>query len=111
MRAIYSVEGNIGSGKSTFLAVLKSHLHRIEVIPEPVAEWQHVSRRFNLLEEYYRDPTRWAFTFQINAILSRVKGLKNLLDLIEHESSQDKVFFSERSIVADKEIFAKLLNR
>lgn len=37
MRAIYSIEGNIGSGKSTFLNLLKTHIPEIQVIPEPVA--------------------------------------------------------------------------
>ena len=73
MRAIYSIEGNIGSGKSTFLNLLKVHVPQINVIPEPVAEWQKVSQKYNLLDEYYKDPNRWAFTFQINAILSRMK--------------------------------------
>ncbi len=29
MRAIYSIEGNIGSGKSTFLNLLKLHVPQI----------------------------------------------------------------------------------
>lgn len=78
MRAIHSIEGNIGSGKSTFLQLLQSHVPQIQVIPEPVAEWQKISDKFNLLEEYYKKPDRWAFTFQINAVLSRMKELDRL---------------------------------
>jgi deoxyadenosine/deoxycytidine kinase len=76
-----------------------------------VAEWQKISDRFNLLEEYYKKPERWAFTFQINAILSRMKELGRLFELMEKEKDPRKVFFSERSIVADREIFAKLLHQ
>lgn len=37
-----SVEGNIASGKSTFLAYCAQCID-IEVIPEPVDEWQNLS--------------------------------------------------------------------
>jgi uridine kinase len=37
MRSIYSIEGNISSGKSTFLHLLKRTFPQIELIPEPVA--------------------------------------------------------------------------
>jgi deoxyadenosine/deoxycytidine kinase len=49
------------------------------VIAEPVAEWQSISNKHNLLQQYYDNPTRWAFTFQINAILSRMTLLNKLL--------------------------------
>jgi len=37
------VEGNVGSGKSTFLSILDS-LPGIQVFPEPVESWQQVTR-------------------------------------------------------------------
>lgn len=58
---------------------------------------------------YYRDPNRWAFTFQANALITRMKQLNTLLDQISPNSDQYK-YFTERSIIADKEIFAKLLH-
>lgn len=33
MKAIFSIEGNIGSGKSTFLNLLQNYLPNIQVIP------------------------------------------------------------------------------
>lgn len=111
MRVIHSIEGNIGSGKSTFLNLIKAQLPQIEVIPEPVGEWQSVSNRFNLLEQYYREPSRWAFTFQINAVLSRMTGLRKLLERMQAEEQQRRIYFSERSVVADREIFARLLHQ
>ena len=39
------VEGNVGCGKSTFLELFEGN-DRIEVVQEPVAEWQNVSGQF-----------------------------------------------------------------
>ena len=91
MRAIYSIEGNIGSGKSTFLSLIQNRIPNIHVMPEPVAEWQNIevhngdgtTKKLNLLEKYYQDPQRWAFTFQTNAILSRMKELRILMDIMD----------------------------
>lgn len=108
LKTIYSVEGNIGSGKSTLLALIQKQVSKTIVFPEPVAEWQKISE-FNLLDEYYKDPHRWAYTFQINAITTRMKGLRDLIDEMERKNGFK--YFSERSIIADKEIFAKMLHQ
>lgn len=50
----------------------------INVIPEPLAHWQ----KHDLLNYYYKEPNRWAFTFQANAILSRMGQLKSIIDNI-----------------------------
>ena len=82
MKTIFSIEGNIGSGKSTLLSLICNHVPKVKVIPEPVADWQNISK-FNLLDQYYQEPHRWAYTFQTNAILSRMKALRNLLKEME----------------------------
>lgn len=58
---IVAIEGNIGSGKSTALDALEKRGYN--VIKEPVDSWAFLERR-------YSDPKRWAFTFQVEAILS-----------------------------------------
>lgn len=70
---LVSIEGNIGSGKSTLLRFLKKRISNIEVVPEPVAEWQSTK----LLHLYYQQPERWAFTFQTYALFSRLKLLRD----------------------------------
>ena len=40
--SIFSLEGNIGSGKSTFLKVLAKDISNVEVLAEPVCSWQSV---------------------------------------------------------------------
>ncbi|XP_033217452.1 deoxynucleoside kinase-like isoform X2 [Belonocnema kinseyi] len=56
------IEGNIGSGKTTFLSHFKKCENTI-VIEEPVELWRDVSGT-NLLELMYKDPSRYACTFQ-----------------------------------------------
>lgn len=77
-QVVYSIEGNIGSGKTVLLNLLSKHLPNLVIAPEPVEDWQHINR-FNLLQQYYDDPHRWAYTFQNYAILTRSKHLHKLL--------------------------------
>lgn len=81
--SIISVEGNIGAGKSTLLSLLD-----MEVIKEPVDEWENTGGK-NILEKYYEDPKRWAFTFQLNALHSRCKLWESTI-----RENGDKMFLS-----------------
>lgn len=56
------VEGNIGSGKTTFL----NHFNKYEdvcVLAEPIELWRNCSGH-NLLGLMYEDIKKWSFTFQ-----------------------------------------------
>ena len=44
---IVSIEGNIGSGKSTMLKYFEK-FEDVELVPEPVAEWCNVGGRFQI---------------------------------------------------------------
>jgi len=67
------VEGNIGSGKTTFLQPFAT-LKQVEVVEEPVKEWRNLDNgRHNLLELMYTDPTRWSLLFQTYVQLTMVK--------------------------------------
>jgi len=69
---IVSVEGNLGSGKTTFLKLLSEHIPEITLMKEPVELWQNVQGH-NLLELYYKNFKRWSFTFQTYALFSRMQ--------------------------------------
>ncbi len=56
------VEGNIGSGKTTFLKYY-DNLMSTEVFMEPVDKWKNLDGN-NLLELMYKEPKRHSFTFQ-----------------------------------------------
>ena len=101
-----SIEGNIGSGKSTLMTKIKEHFkndERVVFLPEPVDEWSTIKDEHGvtILENYYKDQHRWAFSFQMMAFITRVRQLKDL--------DPRKVYISERSVFTDREIFAKML--
>lgn len=100
--SIISVEGNLGAGKSTLLGLLNA-----EVIKEPVDEWENTAGK-NILQRYYNDPKRWAFTFQLNALHSRSMLWE---EAIRNNKDSGKVMFSERSPLADRYIFGEIMQR
>lgn len=58
------VEGNIGSGKTSFLSQF-SGLAGVETLAEPVERWRDLNGSgHNLLQLMYEDPARWGLTFQ-----------------------------------------------
>ncbi|XP_076284482.1 deoxynucleoside kinase isoform X1 [Lasioglossum baleicum] len=56
------IEGNIGSGKTTFLSHFKQ-FNDTTVLEEPVELWRDIAGT-NLLEMMYTDTSRYAFLFQ-----------------------------------------------
>lgn len=74
-----SIEGNIGCGKTT---VCESVLNtsRLPVFLEPVSEWTPY------LEEFYKDPMKWGFSFNVNVILSYQKWKNNLFTAVYERS-------------------------
>lgn len=79
-RITLAVEGNIGAGKSTFLNLMSDGSLElqdiVEVVPEPVEEWQAVTsgdHPINLLDRFYKDPQRYAYTFQHYVLLTRMQ--------------------------------------
>jgi len=103
MPKIYFVEGNIGTGKSTFLKMIENlNNPEYQVIYEPVDVWTKFkdSTGKNILQYFYEDPKRFAYTFQNTAFVSRVEKLKEI-------DPTKKAIFIERSIWSDKNIFAK----
>ena len=97
----FVIEGNIGAGKSTFLKILKQYLN-VQVVLEPHERWQQVGGTENLLDKFYKDPHRWAYTFQSYAFVSRV--------MVQKEHAQTNPFavqLLERSVFSDRYCFAQ----
>jgi len=103
------IEGNIASGKSTLLDLLRKNF-RITTVPEPVGKWQKVPSEggdetgHNMLELFYQDPHRWAYTFQSYAFLSRLQAQIAPQPIFAGEEPPDMVVY-ERSVFSDKHIF------
>lgn len=99
--AFFVIEGNIGAGKSTFLQVVGEHLNA-QLVFEPCKAWQDVGGKGNLLNAFYRDGQRWAYTFQSYAFITRVLEQ-------EKKAQENKHAFQllERSVYSDRYCFAK----
>jgi deoxyadenosine/deoxycytidine kinase len=108
MTVIISVQGNIGSGKSTLVAKLKEILggtRRVCYMQEPVDEWATIkdSDGKTILELFYGDQDAYAFQFQMMAYISRLAILKRAL-----KDNYD-VIIAERSLATDKHVFCQML--
>ena len=66
------VEGNIGSGKTTFLDKFLDRQDEVELLAEPVDRWRNLGGR-NLLDLMYSDPARHSFLFQSYVQLTMVE--------------------------------------
>ena len=74
---IISVDGNIGSGKSTLIKILRNRMKDYIFVDEPVKEWTQVTddNNKNLLAHFYENKERWAYTFQNYAFITRSRNL------------------------------------
>lgn len=110
---IVSIEGNIGAGKTTLVNRLKElYKNSQEVIfaEEPVDIWGTITQDGkNILELFYENQEKYSFAFQILAYTTRRQLLKNLIQ--QYTNTSVKTIVMERSLEADKNIFAKLLHQ
>jgi len=81
------IDGNIGSGKTTQLNLLEKLGYRVR--REPIDDWP--------LEEFYKDPSRWAFYFHM-VILQTLRPLK----------TKETVVY-ERSLLSSRWVFWTVL--
>lgn len=106
-QTILSIEGNIGSGKSTLVSHLSNIMGKIVIfLQEPVDEWKTIKdiKGETMLEKFYKNQTNYAFAFQMMAFISRLALLKKTL--IENP---DAIIVTERCLNTDREVFAKML--
>ena len=77
---IISIEGNIGSGKSTFLQYLKEHLtsDKICFLVEPVDDWLSIvdTNDKNIIERYYDDQKKICFSVSNDGIYFKIIIIK-----------------------------------
>ena len=74
--SVVAIEGQIGSGKSSFLNEFRGK-EGFRVDFEPVSEWQSVNGRYNLLDMYYKDAARYSYLFQSYVAVSNAR--RNIL--------------------------------
>jgi len=106
---IISIEGNIGSGKSTLFEQLRlkfANNPNIIFVREPVDIWDNIQDEngTTILKKFYEDQIKYSFPFQIIAYISRIKLLKESI-----QQHPDAIIITERSLYTDKMVFAKML--
>ncbi|AGE53569.1 kinase protein [Acanthocystis turfacea Chlorella virus GM0701.1] len=87
---VISIEGLMGTGKSTVLAALKER--GFKVVTEPVKKW-------TFLQKFYDDPRKYSLALQIQILLT----------FAEQEFPEDEVVFVERSPAVSRYVFANML--
>lgn len=113
---LVSIEGNIGAGKSTVLEHLETYLFKacpnlhgkVLFLKEPLDIWEqfHDENGHTILEKFYKNQKRYAFTFQVMAYITRLSLLKTAIK----ENPNVEIIIIERSLCADKNIFMNMLH-
>jgi deoxyguanosine kinase len=123
---VISIDGNIGSGKSTLMKILKNNFKDYIFVDEPVNKWLAAKDddNRNLLTNFYEDTNRWSYTFQNYAFITRTKNLMDAIEKIKPKTFMDYievffnriiygkklVIFTERCILTDRHVFAEMLH-
>jgi len=99
-RQMILLEGNIGAGKTTVGKTLAAS-GVFGFVEEPTKAWRE-GFASNMLQLFYQDPHRWAFTFQVCAFNTRAKTWSEVLAMTDHPRVG-----LERSIFCDRYVFAE----
>ena len=107
MVQIIAIEGNIGVGKSTFTRILKERIPSSELVSEPVDMWMNIKNNDNknILQMFYDDIPRWAYTFQNIAYLTRMIKIEDAI-----RNTNCNYMFLDRSLGTDKHVFEAMLH-
>lgn len=108
-RLTFCVEGNISVGKTTFLQRITNEAIElrdlVEIVPEPVAKWQDVGpEHFNILDAFYAEPHRYAYTFQNYVFITR------LMQEQESAAGLKPLRLMERSVFSDRMVFVRAVH-
>jgi deoxyadenosine/deoxycytidine kinase len=111
---LVSIEGNIGAGKSTLLDALRKSNPEWVFIDEPVGVWSAFQNenKENMLEVFYKDRSRWSYTFQNCALLTRFQNIESAIaEYAQRQDCENKrpVFITERCLDTDYQVFTKML--
>jgi deoxyadenosine/deoxycytidine kinase len=109
MTTIISVEGNIGSGKSTILRILEEKYKnnsKIIFLQEPVEEWNKITDKENktILSKFYENQEKYSFSFQMMAYISRLALIRETI-----QKNPGVMIITERCLETDRHVFEKML--
>jgi len=109
----FCVEGNISVGKTTFLKRISDCIELqdiIQIVPEPIDKWQKVGNSdFNILDAFYSDPSRYAYTFQNYVFVTRLMQEKDSRGS-DGRSGVQPLRLLERSVFSDRMVFVRAVH-
>ena len=94
-KRIYSIEGNIGAGKTTILKIIEKSFKDIAFVEEPISKWQNIGNE-NLFQKFSENPERWCFSFEFYSMLTKVEAL------IKAANCNQSIIIIERSLLSNK---------
>lgn len=102
-RITLCIEGNISVGKTKFLQRIANETLElrdlVEVVPEPIDKWQNVGPdHFNILDAFYAEPERHAYTFQNYVFVTRVMQERESSGGIKPLRLMERSIFSDRMV-------------
>lgn len=97
-KKVYSVEGNIGAGKSTLIKRIGKSFDDVEFVEEPLSNWENLNGE-SLLKMFYENPSRWGYSFESYAMYSKVEAL------VKAAQSDKPIIMVERSILSNRVFF------
>ena len=95
---IFSIEGNIGSGKTTIIHHLQRLYKDVILVEEPVQDWQNLEGE-NLLKKKNEDLNRWGYSFEAYVLITKMNELTKVAHL------DKKIILIERCMLTDKAFF------
>lgn len=95
-----TIDGIISAGKTTVGAALQAMGYHF--IPEPTNQWG------DMLQKFYSDPPRYAFTFQMMAFATRSKTYGDMIKKIAGTCKHPIIM--ERSVYTDHNVFVAMLH-
>ena len=102
-----AVEGAVAVGKTTLLpklhSFIASHNADIDLVLEPVdkwVKWEGKNENWNLLDMMYKDPKKYAATFQMAAAISKIQSLQDATKPCQ---------LVERTLLCQEKVFIPLL--
>ena len=96
---IFSIEGNIGSGKTTVIRHLQQiYGDQVVLVEEPVKDWQNLEGE-NLLKKKNDDLNRWGYSFEAYVLITKMNELTKVA------FSDKKIILIERCMLTDKVFF------
>ena len=112
---IVSIDGNIGSGKTTGKAKFREYIMSLKrkneedsiiFVDEPTSDWEQIKDESGvpILTNLYTDVKRFAFRFQMMAYITRLRKLRQAL-----KTPNVRLIITERCLLTDAHVFAKML--